>query len=250
MAGAPVSVENPSAGTIQADDFISCISNGTAIISATPSGNAIVPPGFSTIYVLTRGFNLTIQQVSLTPSFNVSQIGFYRVHTLVYNPATLDLNIVVFGQTTGFDVNSLLIQGGGTICASLDVQGAPVLVLGPIICSLFNLDAISTTDLDAQTIEELRVVAESGMDGQLLITNVYPNPASTYADVEFVQTVSGKINLSVHNSIGQKVIDETFVQEIGNATKRIDLSRLVSGNYLIKIDNGISSVTRMIVVKN
>src|SRR5690606_23863714 len=43
---------------------------------------------------------------------------------LVYDPLTLDLSIVEIGVTTGFEVNALLIQGGGEICASLDVVGA------------------------------------------------------------------------------------------------------------------------------
>jgi len=47
---------------------------------------------------------------------------------LVYDPLTLDLGIVVPGVTTGFDVNALLIQGGGTICGALDVAGAPIVV--------------------------------------------------------------------------------------------------------------------------
>ena len=52
----------------------------------------------------------------------------YTIHTLVYDPTTLDLSIVVPGTTTGFDVNALLIQGGGTICAALDVNGAKTTV--------------------------------------------------------------------------------------------------------------------------
>jgi hypothetical protein len=62
-------------------------------------------------------------------TFTVTSGGTYTIHTLVYNPATLDLSIVTPGVTTGFDVNGLLVQGGGTICASLDVAGAPVHML-------------------------------------------------------------------------------------------------------------------------
>ncbi len=57
--------------------------------------------------------------------------GSYTIHTLVYDPNTLDLSIVVPGVTTGFDVNGLLIQGGGSICASLDVAGAAFNVTNP-----------------------------------------------------------------------------------------------------------------------
>jgi hypothetical protein len=40
------------------------------------------------------------------------------------------LSIVEFGVTTGFDVNALLAQGGGTVCAALDVAGAGFIMAG------------------------------------------------------------------------------------------------------------------------
>ncbi|MBL0342786.1 MAG: hypothetical protein IPP71_18985 [Bacteroidetes bacterium] len=80
---------------------------------------------------MTSGSGLVIEQVNATPTFTVTAGGNYTIHTLVYNPATLDLSIVVPGQTTGFDVNGLLVQGGGSICASLDVAGAPIAVEDP-----------------------------------------------------------------------------------------------------------------------
>ncbi len=250
VAGAPVFVGNPSAGTLTTDDLITCISAGSATVSATPNGNAIVPPGYQTIYVLTRGFNLIIQQVNAVPSFTVNQIGLYRIHTLVYDPATLNLGVVVFGQTTGFDVNSLLIQGGGSICASLDVQGAPTIVLGPIICSIFNLDAVSTSDLSAQTIEELKSIAESGVDAQLAITNIYPNPASDFINVELLQNGNSNINISIFNTTGQKVMSKMIGGTEGMNIDKIDISTLAPGNYLIKVDNGIDSVSRLFVIQN
>ncbi|MBK9401639.1 MAG: hypothetical protein IPN36_12510 [Bacteroidetes bacterium] len=67
----------------------------------------------------------------LTSILHRSAGGIYTIHTLVYDPSTLNLGIVVPGTTTGFDVNALLIQGGGSICASLDVTGAPVIVNDP-----------------------------------------------------------------------------------------------------------------------
>ena len=60
--------------------------------------------------------------------FTVTAIGHLHHPHLRVRPNTWTSAIVVPGVTTGFDVNGLLIQGGGTICASLDVAGAPVLV--------------------------------------------------------------------------------------------------------------------------
>ena len=115
---------DPNAGSLTLDVLPLCI-DGCITATATPNGDKFIPDGYSEIYVLTSGAGLVIEQVNSAPEFTVCAEGLYTIHTLVYDPATLDLNIVVPGQTTGFDVNSLLIQGGGDICASLDVTGAP-----------------------------------------------------------------------------------------------------------------------------
>ena len=107
---------------------------GSATISATQGTAPFVPAGYSVLYVLTEGAGLVIIDAAATPSFTVTAAGDYTIHTLVYDPATLDLGIVQFGVTTGFDVNGLLIQGGGTICGALDVAGAPIVVEDEVTC--------------------------------------------------------------------------------------------------------------------
>ncbi|MBK8498421.1 MAG: hypothetical protein IPL52_06275 [Flavobacteriales bacterium] len=132
--GATVTVEecvscDADAGTISPDATPVCLVSGSADIGATPDLNSTVPPGYFTLFVLTQGPGLTIVDVSATPSFTVSAADDYTIHTLVYDPNTLDLGGVVIGTTTGFDVSALLIQGGGAICGSLDVNGAAISVL-------------------------------------------------------------------------------------------------------------------------
>ena len=116
-----------SAGTLVIDANPVCLVAGSATISATPQGNAVVPAGFSTTFVLTVGG--VIQSVSPSPVFTVNNISSYTIHTLVYDPNTLDLSIVVPTVTTAQEVVNLLVQGGGAICASLDVTGATVSVI-------------------------------------------------------------------------------------------------------------------------
>jgi hypothetical protein len=87
----------------------------------TPDGAAIVPPGFSQAYVLTSGAGLVIEQLGATPEFTVTSGGLYTIHSFVF-PSDLDLSVVVPGVTTGFDVNALLVQGGGSLCASWMLQ--------------------------------------------------------------------------------------------------------------------------------
>ncbi|MEM6318520.1 MAG: SdrD B-like domain-containing protein [Bacteroidota bacterium] len=137
------------AGTLTIDATPVELDNGAAKVSATPNGDVVVPDGFQTIFVLTKGTELVIEQVSATPEFTITEAGKYTIHTLVYDPTTLDLSIVVFGITTGVDVNGILQQGGGTICGSLDVAGAMVMVMEPVPC----LADAGTLTIDATPVE-------------------------------------------------------------------------------------------------
>lgn len=115
------------AGTIKPDADKVCV-EGSPTITATPDGNAVVPDGYEVLYVLTQGEGLVIVGVNTVPEFEVNDVGTFTIHTLVYDPNTLDLSGVELGVTTGFDVYALLIDGGGEICAALDVAGASTLV--------------------------------------------------------------------------------------------------------------------------
>jgi|GEM_PF-1595906 len=117
------------AGTITADATPVCL-NGPTTISATHDANSTVPTGYVQAYALTDAATLTVLQVGLTPSFTVTTGGDYIIHTIVYDPLQVDPTTLPPG-TTGFDINAILIQGGGTMCGSLDVAGAPITVLGP-----------------------------------------------------------------------------------------------------------------------
>lgn len=116
------------AGTLANDDPEVCLQNGTAILASTSNGDASIPPGYISAFLLSSGAELTLLAVENSPFFVVDAPGLYTIHTLVYDPNTLDLSAVEFGTTTGGEVNALLIQGGGNICASLDLAGAQFFV--------------------------------------------------------------------------------------------------------------------------
>lgn len=96
-----------------------CLVNGQAIISGTPNGNAIVPEGFTTAYLLSRTNGLILEQVGPTPSFQVTTADVWRIHTLVFNPLTFDPSSIAFGTTTGYNLAAQFTQTGGPICAAI-----------------------------------------------------------------------------------------------------------------------------------
>ena len=179
-----------AACSITADASSVELSNGSATISGTASGGT-VPAGFSTIYVLTQGADLVIQQVNAdAPSFTVTEAGNYTIHCLVYDPATLDLSIVVFGTTTGGDIFGLTQAGGGTICADLDVTGATVVVTAapptlvvtpPTNVNLSCEDTVPGVGVDATTtcpggvinVTDSEVVTPMGCSGSFTIVRTY-----------------------------------------------------------------------------
>ncbi len=213
VAGAPVAVLEcgsfceADAGTLGVNKF-GCLGKGGITISATPNGDANVPTGFSTVYVLTQGEGLLIVNAGASPSFEVTEAGLYTIHTLVYDPATLDLGIVEVGVTTGFDVNGLLIQGGGTICASLDVAGAQ-----------FNVTACG----------------DNG--GELTVLNAWPVPAIGQLNVELVNERAARTEMAVYDMQGNQ---RTAPVAVGKGMERmvLDVKALPAGHYIIRMVSG------------
>jgi len=191
VAGAPVTVSNPTAGTLTAVNSEVCFNGSEATIEATPNDDTLLPTNYSVTYVLTSGADLVIEAVDGNPLFTVNQPGEYTIHSLVYDPNTLDLSSVTIGQTTGTDINALLVQGGGDICAALDVTGASFNIINPdagslaaageqVVCLIENeitLTAEVSTDPQTPTGYEVLYVLTSG--GDLIIEATSASPAFT-----------------------------------------------------------------------
>ncbi len=122
---APCSVK---AGSLKKTSI--CIQNGQTILKATHRADTLAPQRYEMVYLLTHGEQQTVTEIANEAAFVLpdadSLEGVYTVHTLVYDPATLNLSTVTLGSTKLNDVNALLTQGGGAICAALDMEGASV----------------------------------------------------------------------------------------------------------------------------
>ncbi|MCB0452257.1 MAG: T9SS type A sorting domain-containing protein [Aequorivita sp.] len=71
---------------------------------------------------------------------------------------------------------------------------------------------------------------------------VYPNPAAK-GYVNITSKVSGTKNISIFDVLGKQVVKTTLNGD------RLDISALNSGVYILKIEQGKSSVTKKLVVK-
>ena len=206
------------AGTLSGGGIV-CFENDAATLVATANGDAVVPAGFVTGYALTEGAGLVIIDAGSTPEFTVDAIGVYTIHTLVYDPTTLDLSTLELGVTTGFDVNGLLIQGGGAICASLDVSGAAFIVE---ICS--------------------SVQDRAGFD-----MAVFPNPSN--GDFAIRSAVNGAVTVELLDLSGRLVYSSEHIA-VANEVMQVQLGgRLAAGTYMLRMANADGNSTVRITVK-
>jgi len=193
--------------------------------------------------------------VSETPSFEVDHSGFYRIHSLVYNPSTLDLSIVEIGVTTGFDVLHLLQQGGGNICGSLDVHGAINLVLPRWICHFFY-NSYSREMASQQGLMEDMTRAytsyqdfEDSFKGELMEVTTFPNPSVNELNVIAKVMDDELMTISIIDLRGRIINTMTIdSNSMVSDSMKIDLTNYVSGTYLVQFNSNYRNVTKKIVV--
>ena len=221
VAGAGVHVQNctADAGTLTIVQDTVFLSGGSAVISATPDGNRIVPAGYTFIYVLTSGPNLVIEQVATTPTFTVTADGNYTIHTLVYDsdstsPNFLDLSVVQFGVTTGVDVLTLI--GSNGLCASLDVAGAAV-----------HVESSSNLVINVQ---------------------LYPNPSSGLIYFENTSGSTQDLQWTISSAQG-KTLETGQWKAQGYEKRTLDLSTQPSGLYFILVENLSTGATELFKIQ-
>ena len=127
-----------SAGTITAVVTPVCLVAGSATIGGVPDGNVNIPFGYDRVYLWSSGPNAVIGGLSFTPSFTVTAIGVFTIHTFVHDANTFTLSSIQAGTTTIQEVNLQIAQGGGAICAALDLVGAAVTVESCTPCTALS----------------------------------------------------------------------------------------------------------------
>lgn len=95
-------------------------------LKAKIQGEGTVIPAIYTVdYLLTRGKQKIIKEISKTSEFTVDGDDYYRIHSLVYEVGGPNVSeLIELGRTRLSELAAQLIQGGGGICAGLDEAGA------------------------------------------------------------------------------------------------------------------------------
>ncbi|MEM6517069.1 MAG: hypothetical protein AAF688_12865, partial [Bacteroidota bacterium] len=214
-AGALITVEDCTAlaGTLIADLDTVQLAGADVVISATEDTAPTVPADYDVSYVLTSGTDLVIEAVNSMAMFTVDAAGDYRIHTLVAettdnaSPDFLDLGVVVFGTTEAADVLGTI--NDNSICAALDVNGAPVTVetcsadAGTLTADVATVQlsgadvAISATEDTAPTVPanyDVLYVLTMGTDLTIMGTNATPDFTVTAAGDYTIHTLVAELD--------------------------------------------------------
>jgi hypothetical protein len=76
---------------------------------------------------------------------------------------------------------------------------------------------------------------------------LYPNPAIDEINVNFISTEKVKAILSLKDITGREIISESFELSVGNINRKINISGLAKGIYLIEILNTSAKYSRIFV---
>jgi hypothetical protein len=80
--------------------------------------------------------------------------------------------------------------------------------------------------------------------------SVSPNPARYTANLTFNAETAGNATISVINPTGAAVSNKTVSVNAGINTRKLDVSSLVNGMYLIKIQKGSAiQMTKLVIGK-
>ena len=79
--------------------------------------------------------------------------------------------------------------------------------------------------------------------------NIYPNPASDYINLDFETPASGKMEITVTDVLGRKLIESNIEKPAGKNSLRLDVQKLKSGQYFLLMDNAGRKTIKPFVIE-
>ncbi|MBF9236519.1 T9SS type A sorting domain-containing protein [Hymenobacter sp. BT683] len=233
----------------------------------------VVGPGANEAYFSRASY---VTGTTTTPG-NDTYIGASdKVGTAITAPGTLDLagskfayrnsaSLTANTSNSGFEIEIPLAALGTatspvTLTSRLELFAAFVESSGTFLSEVIPQIANRTTPLGADpdftAIDDDQYVSFRATDGLASRSAVaagfdfyvYPNPARATATVAYkVPTGRQAVALAVYNSLGQRVRSLASTQQAG--AQKFVLSGLPAGNYLVKLQIGNQTTSRMVVME-
>lgn len=222
--------------------------------SASADNNTIVhdnyaQDGNSALQVNPNGYAFTGFPVTEHPGI----LSFY-VRTGYMLMDTVNVNINVFSQGVSVD------GGNWTNNGNVAIPRWSYVML-PISQNVPTADSVTITITGGQlagtfiSVDKLSFEKPNrGHDVDSMINNwvLYPNPATNYVDLQFTVPVTTNLTMQLYDMQGQLMT--TFYDNLylwpGDYTKRLDISSIASGTYLLYIYDGQERASLKLMIQN
>jgi len=160
-----------------------------------------------------------------------------------------DLSGIGLGVTCnnlGDSPDPCMFMSGNAYCGDIDgtptVTGSyPVKIVVTAYLNFFGPQAVPyeftgyTININSASVENLNWEN---------FISLAPNPASNFSLINFPVEASGKVTLSVFNTVGQQVATEVIGATAGMNSFRLNTSNLSNGQYIVRLQsaNGVAEV--------
>ncbi|WP_299251454.1 T9SS type A sorting domain-containing protein [uncultured Lacinutrix sp.] len=254
-------------GTITLDNSIISILNlsSPVTVNIVSNGDAVVPQGYNTAILLSRtnsSNNTVIEEYKLSSNFfffanGYNSIGDYKIHSLVYNPTSLDLSSISVGNTTITDVANTI--SGNDVCASFDEVGVPFSIMAPPPRiaeetstegtpikgeTLVSEEVDETVEIDPVVEVEVLPSTKNNVDIKL-----YPNPVVDNLNVELLLLDAEVMKYNMVDLNGRQVLQGSFDNSTFGKTS-VDVNGLSNGLYIITFRSNFRTFSKKIQVNH
>lgn len=79
--------------------------------------------------------------------------------------------------------------------------------------------------------------------------NIFPNPADNNFNLIFMNENASEVTVELFNTLGQKVQKETYTGTKGLSTQNVDVTKLESGVYFVKVNVGSKSSVKKLTIQ-
>lgn len=107
---------------------------------------------------------------------------------------------------------------------------------------------LNQRDFNGQTTRSNIVYAMILENGQVFISELFPNPAQHEVNLSTQFEEATELRVSFYNAIGQEVLSRKFTAQEGRQDHNFDISRLAQGTYLVNVQAGTQAFTRKLIV--
>jgi hypothetical protein len=152
--------------------------------------------------------------------------------------AAVNLKTITVSASGGTPPYSYSLNGGSPQTSSSFTN---------LAAGTYYVEADDANNCGPVRIDNLVVASTGVLDSKELITSIYPNPSKGIFNIDYVLTGNATVKIQVYSLTGSMVFDKTIDATDGlNNTVQLDLTGLLKGAYLIKV-NGYLLDTKLII---